>query len=148
MSHVDLPDKMFLRKGATYRLLGESHMPELMEDDALFERDTSLRKFVLNSDSDLKTKLCNEDDNGICRYANTVTLDSTLNCKDNECDADTLRVVQVNAGIHYEYVRPPCVEQAFYANAKKVIFKERQLGSSCANPLLVSPLSTLLFTSR
>jgi len=133
---VDLPKKMFLRKGATYRLLGVSHMPELMEDDALFESDTSLRKFVLNSASDLKTKLCNADGNGVCQYANTVTLDSTLSCTDNECDADALRVVQVSVGIHYEYVRPPCVEQAFYANAKKVIFKDRQLDSSCANPLL------------
>jgi hypothetical protein len=45
-------------------------------------------------------------------------------------------VVEVIPGIHYEYVRPPCVEQVFYANAKKVINRERWADSSCANPLL------------
>ena len=38
--------------------------------------------------------------------------------------------------IHYEYVRPACVEQAFFANPKKVLFRERWSDASCANPLL------------
>ena len=101
---------MFLRKGATYRLIGSSHMPELMQDDAGFENDPTLKKFILSSASELKAELCNVDASGNCQYANTVTLDNTLNCVDTECDADTLRVVQVNE-IHYEYVRPACVEQ-------------------------------------
>lgn len=57
-----------------------------------------------------------------------VTLDANLECKGLECSADTVRVVQVGEGIFYEYVRPPCVEQAFYNNAKKVIFRERWSG--------------------
>lgn len=128
--------KMFLRKGATYRLLGASHMPELMEDHASFANDITLKKFVLDSSSLLKGELCNADIAGNCQYENSVTLDHSHTCTATECDADTVRVVQVSPGIHYEYVRPPCVEQAFYANAKKVIFRERWSDSSCANPKL------------
>ena len=70
-------------------------------------------------------------------------LAENLACVGRECDADALRVVQVaeptatSTAIHYEYVRPPCKEQVFYANAKKVTNKERWAYSSCANPLLV-----------
>lgn len=132
---VDLPEKMFLKKGGSYRLLGASHMPELMEDYHYFRNDPNLKKFVLNSTSALKAALCDVDINGNCHYNSTVTLDSNLECTGEECNADTVRVVQVN-GIHYEFVRPACVEQAFYTNAKKVIFRERWSDSSCANPLL------------
>eukprot|EP00804_Cyclotella_cryptica_P014145 CCRYP_005584-RA/>CCRYP_005584-RA protein AED:0.03 eAED:0.03 QI:259/1/1/1/0.94/0.9/20/117/3951 len=133
---VDLPPKMFLRKGAMYRLLGASSSPELMEDDSNFQTDQTIKKFVLDPSSQLKAKLCNTGSNGLCQFANSVTLESNLACIGLECDADTLRVVEVSPGIHYEYVRPPCVEQVFYGNAKKVINRERWADSSCANPLL------------
>lgn len=55
---VDLPETMFLRKGAEYRLIGSYHMPELMDDDASFENDESLRKFLLDSYSELYSALC------------------------------------------------------------------------------------------
>ena len=115
-----------------------------MDDDPAFEDDDSLRKFLLDDDSALKSALCNKDDvSGDCVWENSVILSENLNCTLSECDADALRVVHVaektptSPAIHYEYVRPPCVEQVFYANAKKVINKDRQLDSSCANPLLV-----------
>jgi len=133
---VDLPSKMFLRKGAAYRLLGSSSSPELMEDDSNFKTDQTIKKFVLDSSSQLRATLCKKGSNGSCLFANSVTLESNLACSAQECDADTLRVVEVSPGIHYEYVRPPCVEQVFYANAKKVINRERWADSSCANPLL------------
>jgi hypothetical protein len=126
---------MFLRKGATYRLLGASSTPELMEDDAKYRTDTTIKKFSLSASSQLKAKLCNEVD-GSCQFANSVVLDTNIGCMDLECNADTVRVVEVSPGVHYEYVRPACVEQAFYANAKKVINRERWADSSCANPLL------------
>ncbi len=68
----------------------------------------------------------------------SVTLDQNIACTEElkECKADTLRVVGVGDGIYYEYVRPPCVEQAFFNNAKKVIYRERLSDASCANPLL------------
>jgi hypothetical protein len=128
---------MFLRKGATYRLLGSSFMPELMEDDSNFKTLGS-KKFNLTASSQLGEILCNKDINGNCQYANSVTLESSLDCAGNECNTDTVRVVQVSEGsdMYYEYVRPACVEQAFYANAKKVIYRARSADSSCANPLL------------
>ena len=107
-----------------------------MEDDQMFKNDLTLRKFALDDNSFLKSALCNKDVNGTCRWRNTVTLEENLACTGKECDADILRVVRAISGIHYEYVRPACVEQAFYADAKKVIYKERWSTSSCANPLL------------
>ena len=74
---MDLPGRMFLTKGATYRLLGAFHMPELMEDDSSFKNDLTLRKFVLNSTSVLKSKLCNATIDDNCQYENSVTLDDT-----------------------------------------------------------------------
>ena len=138
---VDLPHKMWLRRGAKYRLLGAKHTPELMEDDPQFKKDLSMKKFVLGEGSKLKEVLsvCNPDKDGNCQYAMTVTLESNLACIEEECTADTVRVVNVGEDanpIYYEYVSPACVEQAFYDNAKKVIFKDRMKDSSCANPLL------------
>jgi hypothetical protein len=127
---------MFLRKGAKYRLLGASILPDLMEDDPDYKTDPDIKKFVLHESSQLKAKLCNLNSDGTCQFANSVTLETNLNCVADECNADTLRVVEVIPGIHYEYVRPACVEQVFYANAKKVINKQRWDDSSCANPLL------------
>jgi hypothetical protein len=143
----DLPAKMFLKKGARYRLLGRATMPELVEDDPMFNNDPTLKRFVLAVNSSLKTELCNADPSGNCRWENTVTLAHNLKCTSNECDADTLRVVRVSDGIHYEFVRPACVEQAFYANAKKIIYKERWSASSCANPLLVRIQKVLVLVS-
>eukprot|EP00804_Cyclotella_cryptica_P009369 CCRYP_018076-RB/>CCRYP_018076-RB protein AED:0.03 eAED:0.03 QI:374/1/1/1/0.94/0.9/20/617/4181 len=133
---VDLPSKMFLRRGAVYRLLGTSSLPELMEDDWNFKTDPTIKKFTLDPASQLKATLCNPGSNGSCQFSNSVTLESNLICVALECAADTLRVVEVSPGIHYEYVSPPCVEQVVYPNAKKVINRERWADSSCANPLL------------
>ena len=127
---------MFLRKGAKYRLLGASNMPELMEDDPAFKTDPDTKKFALHQSSQLKAELCNPDSDGTCQFANSVTLETNLKCVADECNADTLRVIEVIPGIHYEYIRPACVEQVFYANAMKVINKQRWDDSSCANPLL------------
>lgn len=112
-------------------------MPELAADDSNFANDSTLKKFVLDSSSQLKAELdCVADGSGNCQYKNSVTLVGSLTCTAAECDADTLRVVEVSPGIHYEYVRPPCVEQAFYGNAKKVINKHSSNDASCANPRL------------
>lgn len=133
---ADLPSKMFLRRGASYRLLGSKHTPERMEDDPAFKDDLTMKKFVLEAGSKLKEALCNPDASGKCQYAMTVTLESNLPCTGKECQADTARVVDAGDGIYYEYVSPACVDQAFYRNAKKIIFKDRMRDSSCANPLL------------
>lgn len=117
---ADLPAQSFLKKGASYRFLGSSNIPELMADPPEFATDDSVIKLLLDNDSSLKELLCNEDGSGDCQYPASITLSSDLSCTGDECEVDTLRVVQVAEGIYYEYVQVPCVELAFYKNAKKI----------------------------
>jgi hypothetical protein len=48
-----------------------------------------------------------------------VTLDANLECVGAECGIDTLKVINLD-GAYYEYVRVPCVEQAFFADGHPV----------------------------
>jgi len=48
---VDLPEKMFLRKGARYRLLGSISLPELIYDHPNFKDDDTIKRLELPSDS-------------------------------------------------------------------------------------------------
>lgn len=129
---------MFLRKGARYRLLGSSSLPELMGSDwADFASDPSIRKFVLSSDSALREELCNEDANGICQFTTSVILSTSLSCStDDECKVDTVRVVQVTNNIFYEYMRPACVENVFFNSGIKLSQRYKWMRSTCGNPLL------------
>jgi len=133
---ADFPDKMFLRKGAVYRLLGGSNLPELLMED--IEHGA----FVLNATSNLKARLCNDEENaGICHFSPQVELKSNLICMEEECEVEAVRVVQAAPGIFYEYVRPPCVEHAFFNHAKKLSLQEKSYaGTICGNPLL--PVAT------
>jgi len=111
----DLPSKHFLKKGAKYRLLGISNSPELHVDPQTWATDTATKRFILRKPSkgtSLYTKLCNPASNGYCRYQHIVELDKDYACLGDECLVDTVRVIQVNPGVFYEYVRKPCVEQA------------------------------------
>eukprot|EP00957_Ditylum_brightwellii_P206334 15347899-Ditylum_brightwellii.AAC.1 len=128
---VDLPDKMFLRKGAKYRFLGSNPLPELMEDNDKFATNPTIKRMILDSGSGLYKKLYN---NGV--YLNTVILSNNYDCFLDECEVDTVRVVNVE-GLYYEYVRPACVEQSFYNRAKKLV-KNRtgNAPNTCANPRL------------
>jgi len=144
----DIPTGMFLNEGATYRLIGGSNLPELVEDPIEFATDTTIKKFVLPSTSQLKEALCVAELGG-CKYPNKVVLAKSLNCTDgtlsgtgNECDVDTVRTVQVDEGLFYEYVPPACVQQAFYPNPVKLSGKRKPpevedwLGNTCADPRL------------
>ena len=124
---IDLPEKHFLAKGATYRLLGSSLVPELhgYEEDAL-----SVNVLVLNSSSALRSKLSSKQ--------TVLTLEETIACSGNECNVDTLRLVEIqqNPKIYYEYMRPPCVELSFYEAGKKIStdYLDNSLKKSmCAN---------------
>ena len=132
---VDLPEKHFLMKGATYRLLGSSLTPDLHEVNIRWEeKDMPTNVFVLSSVSNLKSALSSKEV--------IVTLDSTIACVGDECNVDTMRLVQSDTSppIYYEYVRPKCVELAFYDNGKKITTGRTGLSgankrnSMCANP--------------
>ena len=133
---VDIPDKHFLKKGATYRLLGSSPQPDLHEygshwheDKINFQVNTD-GILMLDSSSNLRSKLVNKNI--------IVSLDSTIPCSGDECNVDSLSVVQIEQDppIYYEYVPPKCVELSFYEGSKKITKEEWHRHSMCANPNL------------
>jgi len=133
---ADFPSRMFLRKGASYRFLGSSSLPELMDDPAQLANDQTAKRVILNNASALRGALCNADLSGNCRYSNIVSLSSNLPCVGIECSVDTLRVVQITNSSFYEYVSPPCVQQSFFSGAVKVATTNRYDKVICENPKL------------
>ena len=134
----DLPLKAFLKQGATYRFLGNSPLPELMSDPSEFATVETTKRIVLAQSSTLRSFLCNADANGNCDFQNTVTLPSSINyCGDGpECDLGLIRVVQVANNAYYEYVQEPCVNHAFYPDAKIISQRYSWDPQMCANPAL------------
>ena len=133
---TDFPLKPFLRKGARYRLLGSSSLPELMEDPTEFETESAITRVVLSNSSLLRSVICNEDASGNCVFENTVVLSTNYNCTGIECDVDTVRVVQVAANMYYEFVHPPCVTLAFYDNPVRISPSFGADPAMCADPKL------------
>ena len=135
---ADLPPRHFLRKDAKYRLLGSSPLPELQFDN---EWDYRAVRFVADPEGALNSALCGAD-SGIsssCTYPGIVTLSETINCVGRECEVDTVRVVQVEGGMYYEYVRPPCVHQAFVENPRKIKKKKHGSGKGIARYMCADP---------
>jgi len=134
---ADLPERMFLRKGAKYRLLGSNPLPEIMIDHPDLQQDesTGIQRMVLESSSNLWAKLYNQGD-----FKAVVELDQNLICSGNECNVDTIRTIQVASDpvpIYYEYVAQPCVHQAFYEGGKQIARRDRDWeGTMCADPRL------------
>jgi uncharacterized protein (DUF1501 family)/uncharacterized protein (DUF1800 family) len=133
---VDLPSQMFLRKGASYRFLGSSSLPQLMDDPAQLATDPTTKRLVLEQDSALRAILCNAGYNGTCQYSSIVTVTSNLACKGMECVLDIVRIVQITNNTFYEYVPPPCVQQSFFSGAVKVATTSRNDKVICENPKL------------
>jgi hypothetical protein len=133
---VDLPSRMFLRKGASYRYLGSSSLPQLMDDPSQLATDSTTKRVVLENGSALRAILCNPDTSGNCRYSNILTLSSNLACTGIECAVDTVRVVQITNNTFFEYVPPPCVQQSFFSGAIKVATTNRYDKVICENPKL------------
>eukprot|EP00586_Coscinodiscus_wailesii_P011040 CAMPEP_0172493050 /NCGR_PEP_ID=MMETSP1066-20121228/24373_1 /TAXON_ID=671091 /ORGANISM="Coscinodiscus wailesii, Strain CCMP2513" /LENGTH=895 /DNA_ID=CAMNT_0013263005 /DNA_START=387 /DNA_END=3071 /DNA_ORIENTATION=+ len=127
---ADLPFQDHLSKGATYRLLGGKNNPELQKDFFRWEGNDNLLRLELQTSSPLYEKLCAAK-NGVCTFPGKVVLDENLLYESHkekggeEYNVDTIRSIRIPFGskfIHYEYVRPACVEQAFLGSqAKRVI---------------------------
>ena len=120
---VDLPTKHYLRKGATFKLIGSRSTPELHNDfPGWEEKYPELLRLEVGSSSPLFAALCAADSGGSCTFPSKIVLDENL--VDDDLNVDTIRSVKLQAGlshpVHYEYVRQPCVEHAFYNDAKKV----------------------------
>jgi len=132
----DLPPKAFLKTGAQYRLLGSSSLPELMSDPTDFSTESEVVRVVLDNSSTLRSQLCNENLAGNCDFKNTVVLQSNAVCAGIECYVDTVRVVQVESDVFYEFVPPPCVTFSFYNNPVKISPRKSSYPAMCADPTL------------
>jgi hypothetical protein len=124
---TELPGKHFLRIGATYRLIGSAKRAELQFDRTDWDY-TVVERFPLDPKSALYAKLCNVNQAGKCEFRPLVHLDENLMCHGRECGVDNLSVIIVKDDIKYEYVRPPCVEHAFYSDTdlKKVTSRHQK----------------------
>mmetsp|Transcript_3881 Transcript_3881/g.6489 ORF Transcript_3881/g.6489 Transcript_3881/m.6489 type:complete len:2423 (+) Transcript_3881:72-7340(+) len=133
---ADLPAKHFLAKGATYKLLGRTAMPQNQRDPATWMDDPTTKRLTLeaNGSGSLFGKLCGSANPDNCNFQSKIILDENVQCTGIECSVDTLRTVEISHGIFYEYIRPPCVYQAFYENAKVVSIQRWHVNTMCADP--------------
>jgi hypothetical protein len=132
---ADLPDKHFLKLGATYRLLGRNSTPDLLSDPREWSEDPLATRINLqpNGVDSLFAKLCGSEDPSNCQFKSKVILDHNIPCSGIECSLDNLRVVEVD-GVFFEYIRTPCVYQAFFQNAKMVVRRTSWWELTCADP--------------
>ena len=132
----DLPAKHFLKVGATYRLLGRTSTPELQTDIIEWASDSFAKRLKLqpNGGSSLFAKLSGSQNPATCTLAPRIVLGEILPCSGTECAVDTVRVVEVSDGIFYEYVRKPCVYQAFFDNPKMIVRRKSWVELTCADP--------------
>ena len=145
---ADLPKKHFLKAGAEYRLVNANGRPELQIDPSAWKSGHIVR---LRADpaGELYGSLCGSNPDGKCKYAPVVKLPRNLDCKGVECNLDTVRTIQVEAGVFYEYVRPACVEQAFYNDAVRIVPQDSRRGQvMCADPRTEAANSACCDTRR
>ena len=134
---ADLPQQHFLKKGALYRLLGSTSTPELQSDPKVWDSTNAAQRFELQTGGALFAKLCGSSNPSTCELSPKIILDQNIACSGKECNVDTVRVVRVG-NVFYEYVRLPCVQEAFYNNAKTVIRHYDYDNLICADPRIES----------
>jgi len=134
---ADIPSRSFLKQGAKYRLVGGRNRPELTPEPSSWENNQNTQRTVLDSDSQLYQVLCNSD-GAQCNYQMVVELNEELDCYEDECQLDTLSLIEIESDppLYYEFMKFPCVELAFSnpTQAKKVV--NRYNKAMCADPLV------------
>eukprot|EP00957_Ditylum_brightwellii_P126788 9664484-Ditylum_brightwellii.AAC.1 len=90
---VDLPPKHFLKKGATYTLLGSQSTPRLQWVDGRsnhlgasgnWEGNNNVKRLSLQKGGQLYNALCAAlTEGGDCTYPSAITLDESLTCDPN-----------------------------------------------------------------
>eukprot|EP00934_Nitzschia_sp_Nitz4_P004476 Nitzschia sp. Nitz4//scaffold371_size14297//6040//11866//NITZ4_008941-RA/size14297-augustus-gene-0.3-mRNA-1//-1//CDS//3329549584//4466//frame0 len=128
----DVPYGYFLKKGATFRLLGSDPEPQLLSE-ANWAGTNAKYVPTLDPESSLARYLCGGSTLS-CNPSAIMVLSEDIYCTGVECSIDEPRTFEVASGVWFEYVRPPCVNQAFYNNAKSSRGLESQ-GFMCSNPL-------------
>lgn len=114
-------------------MLGSSSTPRLLYEHKNLKDDSKVKRFILSDKSQLFEKLCASVD-GRCTFPAKVEIDQNVPCFGTECNIDSLRVVEVEAGIFYEYARLPCVQQGFYGSPRLVSSVGTRHQSHCADP--------------
>eukprot|EP00957_Ditylum_brightwellii_P155141 11810211-Ditylum_brightwellii.AAC.1 len=71
---------MFLQTGATFHLLGSFSLTELIEDGEKFDNNQTIKRFTLNTSSDLYSTLYREE-SGKGQLNANVVLDSAYDCR-------------------------------------------------------------------
>lgn len=130
---TDLPAQHYLKAGAKYRLLGGNPVPDLHNDPNPW-RDGAPKRLSLNLTSNLASELCNGDTSNCQPQGATYILSQDVSCDGLECAVLVPRTIEVSPGIWYEYIRPACVNTAFYNNPMTLF---RNWGSDkfmCGNP--------------
>jgi uncharacterized protein (DUF1501 family) len=132
----DIPDKHFLKAGAEYRLLGSDPNPQLLNEPNSYYGASAKRISLNFTSSHLALALCNG--NGThCDPTAKVILTADYECTGIECDVVTPRAIEASEGLWFEYIRPPCINQAFYDQAM-TITKRNDCGWErymCGNPV-------------
>ena len=131
----DLPPKHFLAKGAVYMALGSKPEPQQQQDAKDWREGPDFARLEVLPTSPLYAKLCAADSSRQCTLPTKVVLEENLIYDEMakmgaEYEVDTIRTVELKIGlkkpIYYEYIRPPCVEFAFYEGGKKQSKGEHQ----------------------
>ena len=148
---ADLPERAFLRRGATWSYLGRSPMPRLQSDPTAFADPARARRRapreLAPASSALHAALCGAAaPGGACAPRAEVVLDATLPCDGAECAVLTARVARVldpttGEAVFFEYVRAPCVALAFYEGGRQIATRWRAEGI-CADPRALAAAAT------
>lgn len=138
----DLPEKAFLKLGAKYRLLGFSPEPEMFQEDPQWASLPNLKRVELQEGaSGLYNLLCSpvSGSGTACSFPSVVTLESNLACPESsdamECNVDNVGIVKVDS-VYYEFIGHPCVQMAFFNDARAVTLGESLRQPTCANQKL------------
>jgi hypothetical protein len=124
----DLPSKHFLAKGAVYMALGSKPETQRHGEPSDWQENPDYARLEVLPTSPLYAKLCAADGNGQCSLPTKVVIEENLiydqiQRTGAEYEVDTIRTVELKIGldkpVYYEYIRPPCVELAFYEGGKK-----------------------------
>ena len=144
---ADLPRKHFLMKGARYRLADADGQPDLQIDPSTWGTTMTAKRISADKNGGLFKALCRSS--GRCKRSPVVVLAKDLSCTGRECSIDTVRTIEVEPGLFYEYSRPPCVHQAFYNDAKKIVRYSWNAGQTmCADPRTSSANSACCNTAK
>eukprot|EP00934_Nitzschia_sp_Nitz4_P009264 Nitzschia sp. Nitz4//scaffold316_size20630//7257//13186//NITZ4_008656-RA/size20630-snap-gene-0.2-mRNA-1//1//CDS//3329547514//9254//frame0 len=128
----DIPHQHFLTVGATFHLLGSSSEPRLRSKVYTWKY-ADPKRISLEATSELAKALCGGSTTS-CNPAATTTLNAEVKCVGIECLIDEPQTFEAAPGVWFEYIRPPCVNQAFFDNAKTTR-NVYQLYGLCSNPL-------------